>query len=157
MTISDKVALFVASGFGSGRLPKMPGTWGSLASLFPAIWVFKAFGLLALWFLTTILALVGALSCAKVWHEELGEDPSWIVIDEWLGQWLCLAMVFSFCGSGVGWVLASFILFRALDIFKPWPVCSLEGLKPHWLAILLDDVGAGMMSGMVLAMLGVVG
>ena len=48
------------------------------------------------------------------------EDPGCIVVDEFVGQWLALALA----PTGWIWVFAGFLLFRLFDVWKPWPVSS---------------------------------
>jgi len=72
-------------------------------------------------------------------RETRQRDPNFIVIDEVAGQWIALIAV------PLRWqyALASFILFRGFDIFKPPPLRLLEKLPGGW-GIMLDDVGAGL-------------
>ena len=68
-----------------------------------------------------------------------------LVIDESAGYlWAC-------CGGPFGWptLLAAFVLFRAFDILKPWPVSALEKLPGGW-GIVMDDVAAGLLAAALL-------
>ena len=72
------------------------------------------------------------------------EDPSEIVIDEWVGQWIALWMVpHSFI-----WGFVSFSFFRIFDIFKPGPVQSMDDIKSGT-GIMMDDVIAGILALLV--------
>jgi len=74
-------------------------------------------------------------------------DPSWIVIDEWLGQWLCMLIPSLFFDMNIFWLLGCLLVFRVLDIFKPWPISWAEEHGPAWWSIHADDLLAGMLGG----------
>ncbi len=149
-------ARWLAAGFGSGWLPRAPGTWGSLAALVPGAWLLAACGQMALAWAALVASLLGCLACAQLAPadpEGGGEagaeafDPGWIVIDEWAGLWLCL-LVASFSGV-TGWALwvPAFVGFRLFDILKPWPVSLCERHGPVWWRIMADDLMAGLLGG----------
>jgi len=75
------------------------------------------------------------------------EDPGSVVIDEVLGQWLTLAGATSL-DAWPTWI-AAFVLFRAFDIAKPFPVRRLEAI-PGGAGIVLDDLGAGVYGALAL-------
>jgi phosphatidylglycerophosphatase A len=134
---------FFVSGCGAGFLPKAPGTWGSLLAL-PLFWwlqpVYLPFVLLGLFFLSWPLI-------AHYSQTNKTSDPQEIVIDEIIGQGLC----FLFVPHTILWWGISFMLFRFFDISKPFPVSWADQLKGPLLvkslAILLDDIIAGLMAG----------
>ncbi|TLS67987.1 phosphatidylglycerophosphatase A [Mariprofundus erugo] len=138
---------WIAAGFGSGWLPKAPGTWGSLAALPPAWLLLDWFGVAGLFWAAILILGLGCGVCAIVLPQLEDQDPGWIVIDEWAGQWLCIAMVAAI--TGISWVilLPSFIAFRLFDIFKPWPVSWAERVGPAWWSIMADDMVAGALGG----------
>jgi len=139
---------FVA-GLGSGYLPKAPGTWGSLASLPVGVgiaWFYDWQGLL----LASIGLLgLGCAACVPVLKQMDEQDPSWIVVDEWVGQWIALALLLM--TGDLSWltVLLAFAAFRLFDIWKPFPIRQLEHWGPSWWSIMFDDVVAGMMGAVV--------
>jgi len=136
---------WVAAGFGSGWLPKAPGTWGSLAALLPAWVILSWSGVAGLLIASAIVLLIGCYVCAVVLPKMQDKDPGWIVIDEWAGQWLCLGLLVPFMGEGGTVFLIAFAAFRAFDIFKPWPISWAETAGPPWWSIMADDVLAGLM------------
>ena len=69
---------------------------------------------------------------------EVGEDPGWVVCDEFMAFWGCIA----FLPSSQWW--QAFILFRLFDIFKPWPLPWLERSLPTAYAIMFDDFVAAL-------------
>lgn len=133
----------LAFGFGSGLAPKAPGTAGTavavliylaLPSMSPIIYA----GLIVLSF------VFGIWICGKT-SEDLGiHDPGGIVWDEFVGYWITMFMA----PSGLIWVLLGFVLFRLLDIFKPWPIKWADKELSGGLGIMLDDVLAGIMAAL---------
>ncbi len=144
---------WLAAGLGSGWLPKAPGTWGSLFALVPAWFILDLWGLSALWLATTIITLFGCVVCYYLLPELLklgqGHDPGWIVIDEWAGLWLNIAILVSvFPEQPLTIILPlAFILFRGFDIMKPFPIKKVETWGAHWFSIMNDDLLAGLMGG----------
>lgn len=146
-----------ALGFGSGLLPKAPGTWGSLA----AVGIYLLFA--AFFSDTVILMLVllslaaGGFICGRS-AEQLGvHDHGAIVWDEFVGQWMVLlAIPYLWSGHYVVAVALAFALFRVFDIKKPWPIAALDAhLETGW-GIMLDDVLAAVYAIAVLALVGAV-
>ena len=68
-------------------------------------------------------------------------DRSRVVIDEVSGQWLGLLML----PDGTLYIAGAFILFRSLDIIKPWPIRLLEQYPKGW-GVMLDDMLAGLLT-----------
>jgi len=148
----NALRLFVA-GLGSGYLPKAPGTWGSLASLPVAYVVLDAWGVMGLLYAALGLWLLGCWACMPVLKTMEEQDPGWIVIDEWVGQWLCLWVLLLFYPSSWFVGVLSFVAFRLFDIWKPFPIRQLEHWGAAWWSIMLDDVVAGLMGGSVMVVL----
>jgi phosphatidylglycerophosphatase A len=147
------LARLIATWFYCGYVPKGPGTAGSLGALlvaWPLVawagWNAQAFALLA------AASLVPAIWAAGRMAQDTGsKDPQTVVVDEVVGQWIALAAVPSL-DDWECW-LAAFVLFRLFDIWKPWPVRSLEKI-PGGAGIVLDDVGAGIYAALVLLVIG---
>lgn len=147
------LARLIATWFYCGYFPKGPGTAGSIGALIAVL-------PLALWTVDNrhlfialpILGLLPAIWAADRMAKDTGsKDPQTVVVDEVIGQWIALAAVPDL--SVWYWWLAAFLLFRALDITKPWPVRPLEKI-PGGAGIVLDDVGAGIYAALVLVVLG---
>ncbi len=86
---------------------------------------------------------------AEAYSRERGmTDPSECVIDEVAGQFIACAFA---PRTWIGYALA-FVLFRALDIFKPWPIGAAERL-PGGLGIMADDIVAGVLAGLLILIL----
>lgn len=133
-------AALIATWFGAGLLPGMPGTWGSLAAL-PFAWaiVYLA-GPAALAMAALLAFMVGCWAAGAVARTSRQFDPGWIVIDEVAAQWLVLV------AAPLEWraYLAGFLLFRVFDIVKPWPARMVERRVKGGLGIMLDDVVAAL-------------
>lgn len=131
---------FLALGFGSGLLPKMPGTYGSLAAI-PLIYCLSLFP--SLYLAGTLLAcIMGIYLCEKTAQDMGVHDHGAIVWDEVAG------MLVSFIGVAVNPVslLFGFALFRLFDIFKPWPIRFVDKKVSGGFGIMLDDVLAGLLT-----------
>ena len=132
---------FLAMGFGSGLSPRAPGTAGSIVALLvwlavpPMPWPLYA-GLML------VATASGIWLCDHVARELGVKDPACIVFDEFVGVWIALFMV----PAGWYWVLSGLLLFRVLDIAKPWPISWLDRRLPGGWGIMLDDVAAGLIS-----------
>jgi len=165
-----RVALWIATGFGLGYLPKAPGTWGSLGGVVVATASFLS--LVASWMEPTgfftrrsfqltfwkiyldsfsyFLLAVG-IAWVGVWASQLAhlhfrkKDPQNVVIDEISGQFL------TFLPARFDWqfLLAGFLLFRVFDIWKPWPARAAEKLPGGW-GIMADDWVAGIYAALCL-------
>ncbi|NKQ11082.1 MULTISPECIES: phosphatidylglycerophosphatase A [unclassified Pseudomonas] len=129
----------LAFGLGSGTLPKAPGTWGSLAALaFVPLWQALpgwGYGLVII-----ASMLFGIWLCGKV-AQDLGvHDHEGIVWDEFAGIWITFWLV----PAGWYWLLLGFVVFRLLDILKPWPISWVDRQIHGGLGIMLDDILAGL-------------
>ena len=131
-------AALIATGFGVGHLPWVPGSWGSLLALLCGWEIVAAGGWLALAAAAIIGFAVGVWACARVAAARGLHDPRFIVIDEIAAQWLVL-LATSLDGR---WYAAAFLLFRLFDILKPWPIRLIERRVAGGLGIMLDDVMA---------------
>ena len=139
-------ATLLATWFGAGRLPVAPGTWGSLAALpfaWGIVWLAGPFALLIATFVTL---LAGIWASNAVTRASGVKDPGEIVIDEVAGQWLTLAFIPL---DPLAYALG-FALFRAFDIFKPWPANWIDRNVSGGTGIMLDDIVAGAYAGILL-------
>ena len=129
----------LALGFGSGLLPRAPGTWGSLLGL--GIFVSVApLGAFWVWALTIAALLAGVWICGESARRLGVHDDGRIVWDEIAGILLTLALL----PRGIVWNALAFLAFRAFDIYKPWPIRDLDRSLPGGLGIMLDDVLAAL-------------
>lgn len=152
------VLLWVALGFGSGRLRPGPGTWGSMVGVVWAL-VLLTPGWPWAYALGTVLAIGVAVPVCAAAARQLGDpDPGPVVLDEIVALPLALAGY-----AGLWWwqagelpapaqlrqwwpaLVAAFVLFRLFDIWKPWPIRALQRLPGGW-GVVLDDVAAGVVA-----------
>ncbi|WP_371195766.1 phosphatidylglycerophosphatase A [Glaciecola sp. SC05] len=132
---------FFGLGFGTGLIPLMPGTFGSLAAipLLLAMSFLPFWGYIAVTFACT---LIGLRFCQKT-SDALGlHDHGAIVWDEIAG------MMFVFIAVPINPItlVIGFILFRFFDILKPWPIRVFDRKIHGGLGIMLDDIVAGAMA-----------
>jgi phosphatidylglycerophosphatase A len=145
MKFGQQTVLFFSTGFYSGKIPFAPGTFGTLAGL-------------PLCFLVSLcppgigIMIIIAVIVLAVWLADLSErllgskDPGCIVIDEIAGMLVTLAgLPFTFFTVALG-----FVLFRILDILKPFPIRSLERKIPGGAGIVIDDIVAGIIANITL-------
>lgn len=138
-------AVLLITGFGSGFLRPAPGTWGSLAAL--ALWwlVLGPLGWPVQLALTVAAFALGCWLTRQVGRRYgVSDDPA-IVVDEFVGLWIALFAA----PPSLPVAAAGFLLFRAFDIAKPWPV-SWADRRPGVLGVMLDDVLAGGLAALVL-------
>jgi phosphatidylglycerophosphatase A len=144
VTLRTRAGLAIATALGAGYLPKAPGTFGSVVGVL--LWLALPD---VLWL--QILAIV-VISVAGSWSGNVAEahfgkpDPSHVVVDEVAGMMVTLLLN---PWAGWPWMVASFVLFRAADIAKPFPVRSLERL-PGGIGIMADDLAAGVYANVAL-------
>ena len=137
-----RLKYLIATGIGSGYSPYIPGTVGSLLALL----IFIVFPLSSfIWLcISTAIFLIGIWSSGIV-EKEYGKDPRIVVIDEFVGQWIALL----FLPRSVWIYAAGFILFRILDIIKPFPANKVENISGGT-GIMLDDLIAAVYTNLAL-------
>lgn len=139
---------------GSGFLPKMPGTYGSLVGLLLCMaiylvisevwssWIFSS----VLIFLATTLFSISIPLINEIEKQHGLHDPSWIVIDELVGMMIALLLPWLW----QSWWLPVIVfgLFRLFDIWKPFPISIVDD-KKGGVYVMLDDIIAGIMAAVV--------
>lgn len=136
----------VATWFGCGFAPLAPGTVGSAATI-PLVLALGYLDHIA-WslFVTAAVAVIGARSAHVVAVHRRDDDPGIVVIDEVAGvlvAWLFVAHCPLWI-QGLAW-----LLFRLFDITKPGPIATLEHTRPIGIGIMLDDLLAGVLAGVL--------
>lgn len=141
------LAYAVATGLGSGYSPIVPGTAGSALGLL--LYLPLAAAPAALQVAAVVaLFLAGVAAGHHVARRSGIEDPSIVVVDEVVGMWITLL----FLPFTPFTAAAGFLLFRVMDVVKPWPARQLEHLHGGW-GIMADDVMAAIYANLVLRVL----
>tara|TARA_B000000460_G_scaffold102331_1_gene71772 strand:+ start:188 stop:646 length:459 start_codon:yes stop_codon:yes gene_type:complete len=132
---------WLATCFKIGHLPIAPGTWGSLAAVI-GWWLWLQY-LDPLVFIVLIIVIftIGVFATNTIIDHTGEKDPSRVIIDEVAGQWLGLLIL----PDGMLYIAGAFVLFRFLDIFKPWPIRQMEQFPKGW-GVMLDDTLAGLLT-----------
>jgi phosphatidylglycerophosphatase A len=135
---------WLATGFGAGLSPIAPGTAGTAVGLL-LFWPLSALSRAVQAGAIVVVSLVGVWGADLVARREAREDPGLVVVDEIVGMWISL-----FCVPlSLKTAAAAFLLFRVMDVVKPFPARRLEDLHGGW-GIVADDVMAGIYANLVL-------
>ena len=139
-----RLGVFIATCAYVGYAPFAPGTFGSGVGLLIYYLVRRqASSTIELGTIAVILA-IGLWAATEAEHHFGGIDPRPVVIDEVIGMLLTLALhPVNILGAITG-----FLIFRVLDVVKPWPARRLE-LLPGGFGVVLDDVMAGVYSNLL--------
>lgn len=132
----------IASGGGCGYAPFAAGTVASaIAVIIGGLALHVSYALLPI---LAAVATFGGLWAVSA--ERIEGDPGWVVIDEFAGQWLALCGLAAATWSGL---IASFLIFRLLDIAKPGPIAWADRQKTP-AGIMADDIIAGVIAAGIL-------
>lgn len=132
-TLLDRFTLLMATGFGVGRLPRAPGTFGSLLGL-PLAWGLLKLPPLWQYVAVPVLFAIGVPICGRAARLLHSKDPGGVVFDEIAA----IPLMFLFVPFRMKFMIVGFLLFRLFDIWKPWPCRAVERL-PGGLGIMADD------------------
>ena len=147
----DLLSKIVATGFGTGFVPKAPGTAGSVLAIGLYYLFFPAAPSVLIHFI--FFLIIAAVFFMGVWTSTraesfYGHDPSCVVIDEIVGMGITLLFI-----PKIWYVaLAGFVLFRFFDITKWLGADRMQRLKGGW-GVMMDDVVAGIWSNMMLQLI----
>lgn len=159
-SVWEKLIYWLGIGLGSGLPKRAAGTWGTVGGLvvaIPMLWL-GFWGFLAV---TVVGALVGSYICGKTSDLMGVHDDPHIVWDEWVGMWVSLLPILwlhfyddaLLQGHKLSLLLlyfATFVAFRFFDILKPFPIKWVDKNVSGGFGILIDDILAGLMAGVVL-------
>ncbi len=139
----DNLSKFIASFFGVGFIPLIPGTFGSAAGVI--IYCFLSQKEPPVFYdVLFILIIAGFIDCGRAERAFGKKDPRRIVIDEVSGMLVALMLVpFSLAN-----IIIVFTLFRVFDVLKPYPLRRLEKI-PAGFGIMLDDIAAGLYANLI--------
>lgn len=138
-------AHWLAYGFGAGFIPFAPGTFGSLIGV-ALFWFMARLKPLAYAGIVVVMFVVGIFICGQTARDIASVDPEFIVYDEIVGFLVAMYLM----PANWRWVVAGFVIYRAFDIWKPFPIHAVEEKLELGLAIMADDVIAGIYTLVVL-------
>ncbi len=136
----------IATGFFVGRSPYAPGTLGTLVGV-PIVYLvaFNPWTILAS---VVFLFVVGLISSNEVIKLTGEQDPKQVVIDEIAGYVSCFLLV----EPTLKTYILAFLLFRLIDIVKPFPINLFERFQGAF-GVMLDDLAAGLLTSFILFLL----
>jgi phosphatidylglycerophosphatase A len=139
------------TGFFSGYSPIAPGTAGTLLAVLIYIleYIFFKTGCIITNFIFVLIMLYPSFKLGDAGEKFFNKkDPSEVVIDEMIGLWVSVL----FIPFSLQIALLAFIIFRIIDIFKPYPIRKLEKLKGGF-GIVLDDFMAGVFTNIIIRLI----
>lgn len=160
--VKSKLIVWLAQGFGVGRIPFAPGTWGSLVGVGWALLLLGP-GSLVFYLVGIFLSTLGAVwICDRAVRLSGRHDSGSVVLDQIvavpialggsvMAGWVQDERMPGLAALANGWpaLVAAFALFRLFDEWKPWPVRTLRQLPGGW-GMVADDSAAGIVSAAVL-------
>jgi phosphatidylglycerophosphatase A len=153
--MGKKIIENLATWFGLGNAPKMPGTVGTVGAI-PLFLVFLLFkdseyynNIYFIFLVAFFMFSVYVSEKAEAIYQE--KDAQCIVIDEVLGYMTTMFLV----KATIINVILGFILFRIFDITKPYPIRKLQNLKGG-IGVVIDDFLAGIMANIILVIGGMI-
>ena len=148
------ILLFTADWYSTcfriGYFPLAPGTLGSLIAFIAWI-LLPETSIISLIIAISIIFIIWVFSTGFIEKSYKIQDPSYIIIDEWVGMWIALLFV----PNETIWLVLSFVLFRIFDILKIYPVNKMEKLNGG-MGIMLDDVVAGLYAGTITSIIAII-
>jgi phosphatidylglycerophosphatase A len=151
-SIAKKLKEMVATSFFVGYIPFMPGTMGTLVGA--ALYIFMS--AFALYYYISIAVLL----VVAVWVSDFAEkhifkikDAPHIVIDETVGFLIAMtSFPFDRSLESIKYLVIGFILFRAFDILKPYPIKDSQKIEGGF-GVVIDDVLAAVYTNLFLQFL----
>ena len=144
-------SLFVTM-FGLGKISKIPGTLGSLATVIILYFLFHILNLSSNIVLTGLIIIFIYSFSAVAAHikDNENKDPKEVIIDELIGQSIPIFLYEISHGTekssdeAIIFYSICFILFRFFDILKPFPVNFIDRNFKNSFGVIMDDVCAGL-------------
>lgn len=132
----------LATGFGSGLSPILPGTMGSLAAI--PFWLLLIQLPWQLYLFVVLFSIaIGVSICHRTAKDMQTHDHGSIVWDEFVGMWITLAALPT---NNWQWIAIGFVVFRLFDMWKPWPIRWFDRYVHGGLGIMVDDIVAALFS-----------
>ena len=144
--LSNKINKIIASIGPVGHLPAS-GTWGSLVAL-PFAWFLT--GSAGLVVLVAFSFVLGLMTIRPLIKGETNKDPSFVVIDELMGQLSVFMFIPKECMNPIV-LIFGFLFFRLFDILKPWPASFFDKKVHNSFGVIMDDLAAAFYAMILLA------
>ena len=141
--------LFLSTGFGIGLIPFAPGTFGSIFAWFVFVIMSHFVDMLIY---TICIVFIAIWVCEKASINLIEKDHKSIVIDELAGMWVALVPVIYFASNQferIIYACLALVFFRVFDILKPFPISYFDKKYKNGFGIVLDDIIAGIFSGVL--------
>jgi phosphatidylglycerophosphatase A len=141
-----RLAQVIATVGGIGYAPRAPGTFGTAAAIPLA---YAGGHISAPWFIaaTVLICVVGVWASTVVDRSADTHDAGHIVIDEVAGYLVTVSVVDR---TSAFWLLFAFVLFRLLDIAKPFPIRAIDRHVKGGFGVMADDLAAGLVGAALL-------
>lgn len=142
---SKKIVEILATFFYLGKLPKMPGTFGTLGAV-PLWYLLAKTGPIPYMNLTVLILIASLFICEFYEQSTRTHDNKEVVLDEVVGYLITMTWVPVNPKSAV----LGFALFRFFDVLKPFPINKLDEKIKGGVGVVVDDVAAGLISNIIL-------
>jgi phosphatidylglycerophosphatase A len=139
---------FIAFGLGSGALPWVPGTFGTLVAI-PFYLLLRPLPLYAYLIFVVLFIAASSWLSERLSRDTHTHDHPGMNIDEFAGFFVTMIHA----PHGWQWILLGFVLFRLFDIWKPWPISYIDKNMRSGFGMVLDDVIAGLFSMVIIQLL----
>ena len=140
---------FIASLGGIGLIPFAPGTFGSIFAWLVFVIMSHFVNMLIY---TIAIVFIAIWVCEKASVNLIQKDHKSIVIDELAGMWVALVPVIYFASNQFERIIyasLALVFFRVFDILKPCPISYFDKKYKNGFGIVLDDIIAGIFSGIL--------
>ena len=140
---------FIASLGGIGLIPFAPGTFGSIFAWLVFVIMSHFVNMLIY---TIAIVFIAIWVCEKASVNLIQKDHKSIVIDELAGMWVALVPVIYFASNQferIIYACLALVFFRVFDILKPFPISYFDKKYKNGFGIVLDDIIAGIFSGIL--------
>ena len=134
---------------GIGMAPIAPGTFGSIAAWLIFVYLSHFISMINMIILTILFCILSIWICNQASKDLENKDHKSIVIDELVGMWIALLPVLFIANSQFErtvYALAALVLFRLLDIIKPFPISYFDKNYKNGFGIVIDDVISGLIA-----------
>ena len=138
---------FILTGFYIGKIKYAPGTFGTLLAI-PIFLLIYDFNLIIKISIVFLLFLISLFLLSQSYKKQVFKDidDKTIVIDEVIGYLIFIV----FFDNTLFVLFSSFLIFRLFDIVKPYPISLIDKKMKNALGVILDDIIAGLFSGITL-------